>query len=178
MSGLKYYYTIGKMASFTPITFTSSSFTTSIDLQESVAVSLKNYVKSKWPTNALVTADRIKFGNKNFDNFGAYQIHFIEKSVTEAPITTTCNINEFFVTVSCNVFVRKNSLSRPPEFESIKNSLVNIIQSDPLGFPITARGDNYIRIITMSDRERRRHYETLWHAIIEVEVRLWKSTIT
>lgn len=171
-----FYFVAGRIASFTTTSFDGLSFQISIDLQEPISLTLKNFVKSKWPTQSMLTSDRIKFGTKWWDDYGSIQIHFRESSVPERPITIGWQYTYLTHLIDIHIFVRKNIQTMPTELDDIKRSISYIVQTNRIALPISQPYSNFMHVIRQFDMLENKPLQTLWHSVVQVEVRYWKAT--
>lgn len=171
-----YYYIAGRVTSFTTISFDGLSFQISLDLQEPLALTLKNFVKANWPPQSMLTADRIKFGTKWWDDFGSYQIHFRDSNIGDRPLTISWQYTYISHMIDIFVFVRKNTQIRPPELDDIRRSIEYLIQTNRASLPITLPYSNFMRVVRARDIVEQIPLETLWRSVITVEIRYHKAT--
>ena len=171
-----YYFVAGRIASFTTLSFDGLSFQISIDLQEPISLTLKNFVKANWPSQSMLTANRIKFGNRWWDDYGSYQIHFRDSNIGDRPLTISWQYTYISHTIDIFVFVRKNTQTRPPELDDIRRSIEYLIQTNRASLPITLPYSNFMRIVRVHDIVEQMPLETMWRSIITVEVRYHKAT--
>jgi hypothetical protein len=172
-----FYFVAGRIASFTTTSFDGLSFQISIDLQEPINLTLKNFVKSKW-SNSLssITANRIKWGTKWWDDYGSLQVHFREASVPERPITIGWQYTYVSHMIDIHIWVRKNIQTMPPELDDIKRSISYIIQTNRTNLPISQPFSNFMRVIRQYDLIENQPLQTLWHSVVQCEVLYWKAT--
>jgi hypothetical protein len=172
-----FYYVAGRFASFTPTSFDNQSFQISIDLQEPLSVTLKNFIKSNWPTGSMLTADRIKFGNKWYNGYGSFHIHSRESSIPEIPMTIGWQYTYVSNFVEIHFWAQKNNASIiPQELDDMKRSVAYIIQTNRSQLPITVQMGNSMHIIRETTMQEQSPMASLWHAIMTVEIRYWKAT--
>lgn len=176
MTGI--YFVMGRISSFTTTSFTPKSFTTSIDLQEPVSVTLKNFLKANWPANGLLQASQIKFGNKWYDSFGNYQIHLVEPDTNEYSVDSTTvgwQVKGVLVRVNIHVFARKNTLLQPPELNFMTRTISSIININRRVLPITIPNSCYMQVVKESESIDRQPLASLWHSVVEANVNFFRA---
>jgi hypothetical protein len=173
----------GRVATFSQSSFTNQSFTISTNLQEPLCQTLKNFVKANWPNiipNPIVSFNRIKFGTKWFDDLGAYQVHFLDSNIPERPISMSWQYTYISAIVDIHIWVRKNQLTRPAEIDDIKRSISYVIQSRKGDLPIVApnSGGCWMRVLRELDMSESHDLMTIWHSVIQVEIKYYKARTT
>jgi hypothetical protein len=171
-----YYFVAGRVTSFTTISFDGLSYQISLDLQEPLSLTLKNFVKANWPLQSMLTASRIKFGNKWYDDYGSYQIHFRDSNIGDRPLTISWQYTYISHMIDIHIFVRKNSQARPAELDDIRRSIEYLIQTNRVSLPIALPYSSFMHIVRAFDIVEQQPLETLWRAVIQVEIRYHKAT--
>ena len=171
-----FYFVVGRIASFTTTSFDSPSFTNSIDLQEPINVTLKNFLKAQWPAQSTLKSSQIKFGTKWYDDFGSFQIHCRESRTPERPIAIGWQYTYISHMIDIHIWVRKNIQTQPPELDDMKRSISSIIQINRVALPITVTMSNFMRVTNQYDLPEPQPLQTVWHSLIQVEIRYWRAT--
>jgi hypothetical protein len=151
-----------------------------LDLTQPLSLSIKNFVIANWPTSGvLVLASRIKFGNKWFDDYGTFQIHFTDGALIHTPFTLGWQYEIVNAVVNAYIFVKKNTRLRPPELYDIRKSLTDIIQPNRLNpGNIAAAGSAVMRIIRTIDSPQQHPTDDLWQSLVQIGIRYYAvSTI-
>lgn len=170
------YFVPNRVASFEPQSFTNTSFTISTDLQEPISVTLKNFVKANWPTTSMLHSSQIKFGNKTWDNFGQFQMHFRDGNIRQRASNISWTHVYLYDFVDVHIWVRKNQLTRPTEIDDMKRSLSAVIEENKVNLPITKpNGGQSMHKIREKDMQEEEPLQTLWHSVVTIEVRYWKA---
>jgi hypothetical protein len=172
-----FYYVAGRIVSYTPLSFTNQSFQISIDLQEPLSVTLKNFVKSNWPPTSMLDKSKIKFGNKWYNGYGSFHIHFRESNIPEIPISIGWQYSHVSDFIEIHFWAQKNNMSIiPQELDDMKRSVAYIIQTNMTQFPITMPLGSSISVIREETFQEQQPMASLWHAVMIVEVSYWKAT--
>jgi len=171
-----YAYIAGRITSFVPTSFSNTSYQISIDLQEALSITMKNFIKSNWPPNSILKADQIKFGTKWNNAYGSYQIHFQDSSINDRPLTISWQYTHISHMIDVRLWVRKNSLTRPPELDDMKRAINYIVQTNRTQFPIALPYSSFMRVVRMIDMTEGQPLETLWRSVITLEVRYYRVT--
>lgn len=171
-----YYYVAGRIVSYTTTSFDGISFNISLDLQESLCQTMANFVKDKWPAQSMLKSSEIKFGTKTFDDYGSFQIHFCDMAVPEIPISIGWQYTYFAHIIEAYIFVRRNMITQPPELDDMKRNLAYVIRTNRASLPITMPYSNFMRILNMHTLQPTDPFESLWHAVVHIEVRYFKAT--
>ena len=172
----QFYFVAGRVASYTTTSFDALSFQNSIDLQEPISTTLKNFIKANWPTQSMLKASQIKFGNKWWDNYGSYQIHFRDSNIGDRPLTISWQYTYISHIVDIYIFVRKNRLTKPPELDDIRRSIEFLVQTNRVALPITLPYSSFMHILRGFDIVEEAPLETLWRSVLQVEVRYYHAT--
>lgn len=148
------------------------------DLTQPISLSLKNFVQANWPASGvMVLANRIKFGNKWFDDYGAFQIHFVDRALLRRPLTVGWQYEMINALVDAYIFVKKMTRLRPAEFDDIKRSLSEIIQPNRHNpGNIAPPNAAVMRIVRTADAPQQHPTDDLWQALIQIEVRFYLAT--
>lgn len=164
------------MASFDSSSFTPASFSTSLDLQEPISITLKNFIKSNWPATSILNTSQIKFGNKWWDDLSSFQIHFRDSNIRDR----YSNISWAYVQVShyvdIHIWVRMNQITRPPQIDDIKRNVSAVIETNKRNLPITAPNNTSMHVIREFDMKEQSPLQTLWHSVVQAEVRYWRAS--
>lgn len=171
-----FYFVAGRVVSYTTTSFDGVSFNISLDLQEPLCETVKNFVKSKWPPQSMLGSDEIKFGTKIFDDYGSYQMHFCDMAVPEIPISIGWQYTYFAHIIEAYIYVRRNLNTQPPELDDMKRSLAYVIRTNRASLPITMPYSNFMRILDMHTIQPTDPFESLWTAVAHIEVRYFKAT--
>lgn len=166
----------GRVISYTTISFTNTSYTLSLDLQEPISLTLKNFVKANWPSTSMLKSSQIKYGTKWWDDFTSYQIHFRDSNIPERPLSIGWQYTYVAHVVDIYIFVRKNSQTRPPELDDIRRSIEYIVQTNRVKFPIAMPYATGMHVIRGFEIVEQQPLETLWRTVISVEIRYHRAT--
>jgi len=169
-------YITGRVISYTPTSFSNPSYTISLDLQEALSITMKNFIKANWPPNSILRADQIKFGTKWNNSFGSYQIHFQDSSINDRPLTISWQMVYISHMIDIRLWVRKNSLTRPAELDDMKRAINYIVHTNRTQFPIALPYSSFIRVVRMIDMTEGQPLETLWRSVITLEVRYHRAS--